>query len=247
MKSSFKYALLAILAVLSSAASFANPTSHFHPFIMVNAADTGLRHNTQADAGFSPIILQGTLVGFNATYGKNSFDLHWNSLPETRCERYEIERSLDGEHYEKLGEIRNGAMYTASSDYSFTDHVRPAVARKNDFYYRLKQVDADGHVSYSKTLIARMYNSRSLAALSVTPDPVINDILVNVQVKEEKAFVVMKITDQAGNEVMRQTAQTENEVNTYKIEGTHELHPGTYFLEVIVNSNERLQMKLIKG
>ena len=47
---------------------------------------------------------------------------------------------------------------------------------------------------YSKVLIARMFNTRSLASLSVTPDPLANDILVNVQLNED-SYVMMKVRD----------------------------------------------------
>ena len=39
----------------------------------------------------------------------------------------------------------------------------------------------------------------------------------------------------------------ENGANTYDIEDTHQLQPGMYQLEVIINSNERLTMRLAKS
>jgi methionine-rich copper-binding protein CopC len=69
---------------------------------------------------------------------------------------------------------------------------------------------------------------------------------VNVQLKE-KAFVMMKVTDNNGSEIIRKTAMGENGFNTYDIEDTHQLQPGMYQLEVIINSNERLTMRLAKS
>jgi methionine-rich copper-binding protein CopC len=69
---------------------------------------------------------------------------------------------------------------------------------------------------------------------------------VNVQLKE-KAFVMMKVTDINGSEIIRKTAMGENGANTYDIEDTHQLQPGMYQLEVIINSNERLTMRLAKS
>jgi hypothetical protein len=248
MKSSIKIFLLIPVIAWSSVGVFAN-RPHFvnETGSILNIPDTGLKHKSRAESNFSSaIILHGSLVGFNASYGKNFFELNWNSLPQSNCDHFEIERSLDGTQYEKLGEIKGVGNQSQQENYSFRDNVRPSVARKNDLYYRLKQVDVSGHISYSKILIARMYNTRSLAALSITPDPVINDILVNVQLKES-SFVVMKVTDQDGNEVIRKSTRADYGYNTYQIDGTHQLQPGTYFLEVIINSNERMQMKLIKS
>jgi hypothetical protein len=69
---------------------------------------------------------------------------------------------------------------------------------------------------------------------------------VNVQLKE-KCFVVMRVTDGSGSELIKQSVMGENGSNSYNIEGTSQLQPGMYQLEVIINSNERLTMRLAKG
>jgi hypothetical protein len=119
-------------------------------------------------------------------------------------------------------------------------------AKTNDLYYRLRQIDGANRVTYSKVLIVRTYGTKSVESVSVTPDPVINDIQVNVQLKE-KSFVMMKVTDNNGSEVLRKTAMGENGPNTFDLEDTHALQPGMYQLEVIINSNERLTMRLAKS
>ncbi len=95
-------------------------------------------------------------------------------------------------------------------------------------------------------LIVRSYGSKSVEAVSVTPDPNVNDIQVNVQLKE-KSFVMVRVTDEKGSELIRQTAMGEIGSNMYNIEGTSGLQPGMYQLEVIINSNERLTMRLAKS
>jgi hypothetical protein len=230
--------LFAVLGV------FANGTltSHGH-----NAShDTGFFLNNNDHGPASKIILHGSLVSFNAASNRNSFTLTWNAVAVKPCDHFEVERSLDGNNYEKMGEVKGFILTSNEEMYQFQDNFKPITARKNDFYYRLKQVDADGQISYSKVLIARMYNTRSVASLSVTPDPSVNDILVNVQVKEN-SYVVMKITDQQGNQVVKKAERAQNGLTTYKLDGTNGLEAGKYVLEIIVNSNERLTMQLQKS
>lgn len=236
MKSIVKILLLipAVVLTISGAWAGKHPAKSFLP-------DTATRNNSASN-----IILRGSLVNFNAAYGHNFFDLNWNTVAAQDCDHFEVERSLDGVRYEKVGDVKKNSGVTSEENYFFRDNVRPSIARNYDLYYRLKQVDANGDFSYSKVLIARMYNTRSLASLSVTPDPVINDILVNVQLKL-RSYVVIKVTDEKGNEVLKKSIQANEEFNTYKLDGTHDLHAGLYSLEVIVNSNERLQMKLLKS
>jgi hypothetical protein len=183
------------------------------------------------------------LVSFNAEYDRRAVDLHWNLAGAKIGGHFNVERSLDGEHFEKIGEVN--ASNPSFSRYGFTDEIKPSVARKNDLYYRLQQVDGE-HSSYSKVLIVRMFETHSVASISVTPDPTVNDIQVNVQLKAS-SFVVMKVTDAGGNEVMKKTAKADEGTNSYSLEGTNKLKPGNYKLEIIVNSNERMLMQLSKG
>jgi hypothetical protein len=190
------------------------------------------------------IILRGSLSAFNASYGRNYFELNWNTVADD-FDHFEIERSLDGEKYETIGTVNNKAV-ASEGQFNFRDHFRTSIALNNDFYYRLKQIEANGNTTYSKVLIARMYNTKSLASLSVTPDPLANDILVNVQLNED-SYVVMKVSDEKGNVFLKEGKKAENGTNSYTLEGTHNLQPGLYTLEVTVNSKEKMIMKLSKG
>ena len=53
-----------------------------------------------------------------------------------------------------------------------------------------------------------MFNTKSLASLSVTPDPLANDILVNVQLNEN-SYVMMKVSDDSGNLILREGQKAE--------------------------------------
>ena len=195
-------------------------------------------HNTRS------LTLHGSLSGFNAAYGRNYFDINWSTVAG-EFDHYVIERSLDGQQFETIGTVENKAA-VKDGQFSFRDHFRTAIALDNDFYYRLKQVEANGDITYSKVLIARMFNTKSLASLSVTPDPLANDILVNVQLNEN-SYIMMKVTDEKGNLLLKEGQKAELGANTYTLEGTHKLLPGLYTLEVTVNSKERMIMKLSKG
>jgi len=236
--------ILLIQAILFAVlGSFANCRVASNP----NAAyDTGFFFNNKDHGPASKIILRGSLVSFNAASNRNSFTLTWNAVAAKPCNHFEVERSLDGNKFEKMGEVKGVVAESGDDMYRFQDNFKPITARNNDFYYRLKQVDEDGQVSYSKVLIARVYNTKSLASLSVTPDPAVNDILVNVQLKEN-SYVVVKITDQKGNQVVKKAERAQNGLTTYKLDGTSGLEAGKYMLEIIVNSNERLTMQLEKS
>jgi len=246
MKRIAKHILLIHVIVLTMSGVFANNSSNHKASPGKSITDTGSNITNWSNRPSSAIILRGTLVNFSAAYGRNFFDLNWNTIPGQSCDHFEIERSTDGNNFEKVGEVKKSGALSPNESFYFRDNVRPTLARNYDLYYRLKQIDVNGESTYSKVLITRMYNSRSLASLSITPDPVANDILVNVQLKI-RSFVVIKLTDKTGNIVMKKSVRADDEFNTYKLDDTHQLQPGLYNLEIIVNSNERMNMTLQKS
>jgi hypothetical protein len=70
--------------------------------------------------------LRGNLSAFNAAYGRNYFELNWNTVAGD-FDHFEIERSLDGLKYEKIGTVA-GKEISAEGQYAFRDHFHSAVA-----------------------------------------------------------------------------------------------------------------------
>ncbi|MCS6917966.1 MAG: CUB domain-containing protein [Chitinophagales bacterium] len=66
--------------------------------------------------------------------------LRWTSESEFNNDHWIIERSADGEHFERIGTIKGKSFSTLPTHYVFSD-PRPAVGIN---YYRLSQTDSDG-------------------------------------------------------------------------------------------------------
>lgn len=222
-------------------AGFTGSSTHFSYKVCDNGYPALCSVTTSATIHFPS---RSSLVSFHAQYRRNAVDIDWNTALGNNSDHFDVQRSLDGNNFETVGQVKAGSANL--QDYAFTDKLSSNTVRKNDLYYRLRQVDPANRVFYSKVLIVRMYQSKSVTAMSVTPDPGVNDIQVNVQLKE-KSFVVMTVRDNNGSEIIKKTAFGENGSNMYNIEGTNKLEAGTYQLEVIVNSNERLTMTLAKS
>jgi hypothetical protein len=235
MEQYVKRILVCQVMLLITAGIFAAPFSTPIP------ADTAVSSDRPLSA---KVILGEKLVSFNASYSRNTVNLHWNINAVNYSNHFDIERSVDGINFEKVGNAKQNA--SPSNEFYFEDNFKASLARKNDLYYRLKQTDANNATVYSKVLIVRSYNSKSLEAISVTPDPSVNDIEVNVQLKES-SYVVMKVSNKEGNEIMRNSVEGNGGDNKYALKGTSKLQAGDYILEIIVNSNERMILHLIKS
>ena len=187
-----------------------------------------------------------SIVDLAAAYTDNNVLVKWTTTFEQNNDRFEIERSTDGITYKTVGTVKGVGNSGIRHDYEFNDEVKRNTVSKNDLYYRLKQVDIDGKASYSKILVVRVYQTKSLQSVSVTPNPAVNDIRINVQLNEN-SYIAIKVINSSGVEVLRKTTRGNIGANNFTMEGSSQLQTGVYFLEVIINSNERMMVKLIKG
>ncbi|MBS1567681.1 MAG: cadherin-like domain-containing protein, partial [Bacteroidetes bacterium] len=187
-----------------------------------------------------------TIVDLAAAYNDNIVQVKWTTTFEQNNDRFEIERSTDGITFKTVGTVKGQGNSGVRHDYEFDDEVKRNTVSKNDLYYRLKQVDLDGKATYSKILVVRVYQTKSLQSVSVTPNPAVNDIRVNVQLNEN-SYIVIKVINSAGTEIMRKAVRGTTGANKFTMDGSSQLQTGVYFLEVIINSNERMMVKLVKS
>jgi hypothetical protein len=95
---------------------------------------------------FAPLPV--TITAFKAAYTTNgSVKLTWNTEEESRINYYDVERSSNGIQFNQVTRV-NARNVAAPSEYVAED-LSPAAGIS---YYRLKIVDVDGKVEYSKTV-----------------------------------------------------------------------------------------------
>lgn len=118
----------------------------------------------KAGSGTIPV----TLISFSGKHTDTGNLLNWKTTNETNFSHFEIERSEDGQRFEKMGvKVSN-----TSKNYAFLD----AAATAPQYYYRLKMVDVDGKYSYSaiirinsnpgKEMVGEVYPNPSTGAVN---------------------------------------------------------------------------------
>lgn len=223
-------------------AGFKGNTTSFVYKICDEGSTSLCSENTTVHIQFPTMTMAPGLATFKGWYKfDGKVELDWTTTHASYAGRFEIERSIDGKNWNGTGAV--DAANTR--DYAYIDKLNRNVAARRDIYYRLKQVNADGSSITSRILVVRVYNTKTVDMISVTPNPAVNDIAVNVQL-QEKGFVMMKVRDRSGNIVLRKGLHATRGASTFLIEGSSKLQPGPYILEVIVNSRERMLVKLVK-
>jgi hypothetical protein len=109
------------------------------------------------DIGARPLPV--TLAAFTAQAVQNRDALlRWTTASEVNSARFEVERSLDGKSFTKVGQLAAKGNSTTASDYSFTDKGVANLA-SGQVYYRLHQVDLDGTAAYSPVRVVSFTNA----------------------------------------------------------------------------------------
>ncbi|MBI5914438.1 MAG: hypothetical protein HY842_03615 [Bacteroidetes bacterium] len=119
----------------------------------------------------SPLPVE--LVNFTArliplsgrTQGGGSILLDWQTASEQNNQGFEIQRSTDGQRWDKLGFVAGNGTSTAEHEYVFWDEKPlPGVN-----YYRLHQMDFDGNFEYSPIVTVEM--GRIGGGITLFPNP----------------------------------------------------------------------------
>ena len=101
---------------------------------------------------FSPWTLSGNnaalpivLLSFTATARNTEVDLNWKTASETDNDYFTVQRSMNGLEFDDIGKVDAGGANKSVQHYAFIDkHALPGKS-----YYRLKQTDLDGALTYS--------------------------------------------------------------------------------------------------
>jgi len=106
------------------------------------------------------------LIDFTGKAIQHSVLLHWSTISETNNDYFEIQRSLDGIHFETIGTVKGSGTSQSIKEYGFTDYSPSSGVN----YYRFVQHDFDGKVSFSSIVNVDM-KAISEGSFSVSPNP----------------------------------------------------------------------------
>jgi hypothetical protein len=133
------------------------------------------------------------LIYFSVATKDRQAILDWKTAAETNNFGFVIERSADARNWDILGFEPGHGTTVLTQNYSFLDS-RPLPGYN---YYRLKQIDFDGHFEYSDIKNV-LFQSSANQKLEIFPNPNIGNFTLSLQNPDMKrAFV--KLFDSTGN------------------------------------------------
>lgn len=144
------------------------------------------------------------LVNFT---GKNINDkkslLSWTTLGEKSIDHFDVQRSGSNTDFTTIGTVKWNGTTSKPSNYNFIDNF----PGDGNNYYRLKEVDKNGNVSYTQVVLVRFNFKR----ISIYPNPARDKIYItnNDNFSKGKSISV-QLLDFAGKMLCKQESKTNN-------------------------------------
>lgn len=136
------------------------------------------------------------LLSFEGQNVNNINYLKWSTSSEQNTDVFEVESSLNGQKFEKIGTVKsknNNSKET--NNYSFSDET----ISENPIYYRLKIIDMDGAVNNSKIIAIK--GSEKLSYANAFPSPTAGMVNINVH-NDSNIGTTAKVLDLTGKQIM---------------------------------------------
>jgi hypothetical protein len=113
------------------------------------------------------IPLPVAMLNFDGKAIKEGIALNWRTATEKNNDRFEVQRSIDGQNFEKIGTVKGNGTSNMVREYGFVD--KQPLAGQN--YYRLNQVDFDGSNAYSKVIQVNSGEQAPGHTVQLIPNP----------------------------------------------------------------------------
>ncbi|MBX2921807.1 MAG: DUF4082 domain-containing protein [Chitinophagaceae bacterium] len=169
-----------------------------------------------------------TLISLSATPAGNSVKLTWQTASENNNRGFEIQRSTDGVQWTNIAFVNGAGNSNLLLSYSYNDN-NLAPGR---YYYRLRQVDLDGHFVFTKIVPVNLDGKPAGYALYQNyPNPFAQSTVIRYTLPQA-GFVRITLFDVNGREV-KVLVKRMQEKGTHTIELNNSgLSRGTYYYKM---------------
>ncbi len=139
--------------------------------------------------------------------------LTWATASELNNKAFQIEKSIDGVNFSKIGKVKGNGTIEEVKNYRFLD----VSATQGTNYYRLKQIDKDGAIHLSDVVSISKETANNFTVVSMTPPSEDNlfEITINA-IGEDK--LDYKVFDMNGNLVYKQKQALKKGINVITID-----------------------------
>lgn len=182
-------------------------------------------------------LLPVELIYFRAApSGYGQVALHWSTAQEINNDYFLVERSSDGQNWESIQQVSGHGTTDAVQNYRAWDNA-PLTGRA---FYRLRQVDFDGHFDFSPIEAVEM---KALDRIHLYPNPASTQLSLSF-VAPAAQEGTMQISDNLGRVLLQQTVVLEEGVNRLEM-ALPIWNDGYYCLQLTTTSGQSWRRRFV--
>ena len=187
----------------------------------------------------SPITLPIKLLSFSGSVLNNKVQLQWLVDDNHTGDRFEVEKSNDGKNFRvnamlfTTGEIGNAA-------YAYNE----ATVLDGGVYYRIKIINKDNSVSYSKVIFLKKATAGTAAEITLLQNPIQSTLSFSFTSSTTETATV-NLYNMAGIKVLSFDITVQKGLNTITEPVDSKVTKGTYILEMR-STTQRRPVKVTK-
>lgn len=182
-----------------------------------NGTNNDAYHDDLSLEPLAPLPVE--MVDFQAIAEGNKIKLTWQTAAELDNDGFLVERTTNGQIWEKIGFVQGYGTTSEMHGYHFLDE-NPLLGLN---YYRLRQKDFEGKEEYSGVVSFDFLNLGDFGNLRLAPNPATTQIqLMNLELSD---FDYLQVTDHHGRRVLM----------THDLASSLEIghwEPGIYYLQL---------------
>ena len=165
------------------------------------------------------------LVDFKVLLKSGLVSVEWKTESELNNDFFTVEKTRDGETLEDVVKVKGAGTTSQPKSYSVLDYG----TSHGKWYYRLKQTDFDGKVSYSKLLAIEVPDYLSW---KVYPNPSNgSEFSIGLSSGDLGKTAYIKVHDLNGKEMFQMVSENLSSTEV-RIEVPQKLSPGLYIVSL---------------
>ena len=201
----------------------------------IPAGLTGLWKDVAGNITNTPFNVR--LIAFKGKNVNQVAVLYWSTADETNNAGFEIEKSLNGTNFEKIGFVVGNNTTSEQKNYNFNDYQFEKSA-----YYRLKQIDNDGKYEYTSSIFIE---NDAKNTFKLMPNPAKNELkIVAGDNHNANDILTLSIYSSLGQMALRVQGNLSG-INDALNGRVSELSQGLYLVD-IQTQNGHQKLKLVK-
>ena len=168
-----------------------------------------------------------TITNIKAFQKNEAIEVDWTAEAEINIGAYEVELSVDGQHFAKATSVIAKNSNSAVENYSWLD----INAKTGNNFYRIKVIEKSGAVKYSR--VARVSIADTKSYVSIFPNPIKDNIITVKFFNMQKGKYQATLYNSEGQQILVNMIEHTNTSMSHTIVTSKSINKGTYALHIV--------------